>query len=187
MVQKEELSRDDNSVSVELLSPSESKCPKDGNKYEEPKYPEDGDKCEGCTRYWDAEEVKFVFQEVKGPILHETSFLDPVYALTSEPNFCTTCKPCQLEHAMQALQKPKKSWIRRCCEVDDLADFCEESGHKKYNPIWTGEDPNQIGVFVRNLKIEAVNEEEQSISIHFIVNFVWLDAELCKYVKSTDV
>ena len=39
-------------------------------------------------------------------------------------------------------------------------------------------------MFVRNLKIEAINEEKQTISLHFILNVVWLDEELCTQVKA---
>merc|ERR1712087_473181 len=49
--------------------------------------------------------------------------------------------------------------------------------------IWTGDDPNQIGVFLRILKIEAVHEKERTISVHFILNIVWLNEELSDYFR----
>jgi len=115
--------------------------------------------------------------------LKETCFLDPVEANQFCKGFCLMCKPVVSMHEVAVEVCEKKSWCRVFCELDDLPDFCEDKGHKKFNPIWTGKDPNQIGVFVRNLKIETVNEEEQSISVHFILNLVWLDWDLCEYVK----
>jgi len=62
----------------------------------------------------------------------------------------------------------------------------EKVGPRRYNPVWTGEDPSQIGVFIRNLRIEGVDEEKQCVDLHFYLNLVWLDEVLCEYVKQRD-
>jgi len=171
---------------------------------EDAKRVKNGDKCEGkgCKRYWNENLKRFLFKaicnvpeekemksdekRVEFP-LKETSFLDPIEAHAWEHGYCGVCKPDQgLNKTAYEICKTKKSCCQNFWELDDLADFCEDTGHKKFNPIWTGEDPNQIGVFVRNMKIEAVNEEEQTISVHLILNLVWLDEDLCEYVKGIE-
>jgi len=62
----------------------------------------------------------------------------------------------------------------------------EKVGPRRYNPVWTGNDPFQIGVFIRNLRIEGVDEEKQCVDLHFYLNLVWLDEVLCEYVKQRD-
>jgi len=54
---------------------------------------------------------------------------------------------------------------------------------RKYNLLWTGKDPAQIGVFVRHLRIEDLKEETMTIVIKFYLNLVWLDKELCNHFK----
>jgi len=138
----------------------------------------------GCKRWWDSTIGRFTFKKIDCKALTDSSFLDPVGRQFLNPGFCEVCKPSQTQRAWtHHANATKKNCCRRFCELNDLADFCEENGHKKYNPIWTGKDHNQIGVFVRNLKIEAVDEEEQSISIHFVLNLVWLDEDLCNLVR----
>jgi len=138
----------------------------------------------GCKRYWDNTIGRFTFKKIDCKALTDSSFLDPVEKQFLNPGFCELCEPSITKIAYtHHASTPKKTCCRRFCELNDLADFYDENGHKKFNPIWTGKDHNQIGVFLRNLKIEAVDEEEQSISIHFILNLVWLDEDLCKLVK----
>jgi len=62
----------------------------------------------------------------------------------------------------------------------------EKVGPRRYNPVWTGEDSSQIGVFIRNLRIEGIDEENQCVDLHFYLNLVWLDVVLCEYVKQRD-
>jgi len=143
-----------------------------------------GSEDKGCKRWLDNTTGLFAFQKIDCPALKKSSFLDPVKKQFTNPRFCVVCEPSQLEIAYtQHANTTNKTCCRRWFELKDLADFCDESGNKKFNPIWTGQDQDQIGVFIRNLKIEAVDEEEQSISIHFVLNLVWLDPDLCKLVK----
>lgn len=139
--------------------------------------------CKRYLRYRDNAPNQFLFEEIKCEALREASFLNPVDEQQCNPGFCIVCKPSEMQKAVKHFTAPKKGWWRKKFELDDLADYCEEGGPKKFNPIWTGKDEHQIGVFVRNLKIEAVHEEEQTISIHFILNLVWLDKALCALVK----
>jgi len=80
----------------------------------------------------------------------------------------------------------------KCCR--QLTDFftcskvkrheCyEETGTRRYNPLWTGTDPSQIGVFIRNLRIVGLDEEKKTITLQFFLNVCWLDEELCDFVK----
>jgi len=62
----------------------------------------------------------------------------------------------------------------------------EKVGPRRYNPIWTGQDPSQIGVFIRNLRIQGVDEVNQCVDLHFYLNVVWLDPVLCEYLKKRD-
>jgi len=68
------------------------------------------------------------------------------------------------------------------CEVRDMTKY-EHAGPRKYNPVWTGSDESQIGIFIRNLRILGIDEAGKVISVHFYLNVVWLDELLCEYVK----
>jgi len=73
-----------------------------------------------------------------------------------------------------------------CFSSSKTEKVIEDLGPRKYNPLWTGEDSAQIGVFIRNLKIEGVDEENQCVDVQFYLNVVWLDKVLCEYVRLRD-
>jgi len=96
-------------------------------------------------------------------------------------NICKDIGQCQKsDDLVEGKSNDKNKRFPICSKV---VKGYEDCGSRRYNPIWTGDDPNQIGVFIRNLKIEGVNEEKMTVDLHFYLNIVWLDEELCKYAR----
>jgi len=54
-------------------------------------------------------------------------------------------------------------------------------GERKHNPIWSGDDPDQIGIFIRNLTVLGINERSKTMSVRFYLNIVWLDEGFCDW------
>jgi len=72
----------------------------------------------------------------------------------------------------------KRSWW---CGTSGIMHYWP--GKRKHNPIWTGDDPNQLGIFIRNLKVLGIHEGLKTISVQFYLNIVWLDKGFCKWIK----
>jgi len=124
------------------------------------------------------------------PPLTKVSYLGSVCHNELQPQYCDVCKPSPLNAAavkVCAMEEEKRK--KGCCEKIweqngyEYLGICEQDAPRKRNPIWTGDDVDQIGIFLRNVRIEAVNEENQTISLHFIINVVWLDKELCTHFE----
>jgi len=77
----------------------------------------------------------------------------------------------------------KSNW---CCCSNRSYITPYECGPRKLNPVWTGNDNSQIGIFIRNLKFQGVDEDKMTVQIHFYLNVVWKDAAICAYAKKED-
>jgi len=152
----------------------------------------EGALCKGkeCKRVYCAANQRYQFKPINCDALTDVSYLGSLRANSMDEGFCQLCGPLELNDMAHQICKFETERRKTCCqkffELKDYEHLSEECAPKKLNPIWTGEDPDQIGVFIRNLKIEAVNEEKQTISLHFILNVVWLDEDLCAHVKTKE-
>jgi len=156
-----------------------------------------GVKCQGkeCKRY-SVDGIYFEFKPITCPALTKVSYLGRVSRNEFDRGFCEICKPSEINTISKTIvcmeedrrrrieeEKRKKTWCEAVWAQNDYPHLTEGCEPRKRNPIWTGDDPDQLGVFIRNLKIENVNEEAQTISLHFGLNVVWIDKKLCAEVK----
>jgi len=147
-----------------------------------------GVKCLGerCERYYCTGE--WSFKKGEDPALSTTSFVkSPVSSSKRNKAICSSCGDQQLKRGDWKVDSrsgkqsccPKSNWscLKYCCRP---AISYYWPGLRKFNPIWTGDDNGQIGIFVRNLVVKEVNESTQTITAQFYLNIVWLDNDFCE-------
>jgi len=143
-------------------------------------------KCEGCKR-WQKDGGDYEFEKIIDTALPRISYLGTAKPSDENPELCEVCaewKKLEGKTRVKTEQPGERSlnFFRWCRQGRDLTIY-EEGGPRKYNPLWSGKDASQIGVFIRNFRILGINESEKVISVHFYLNVVWLDRLLCESVK----
>jgi len=149
-------------------------------------------KCRGCDRYR-KDGRDYEFEEITNAAMPKISYLGTAKP-SKNPEWCEVCAALEkfertekdIESGEKILPNDTRSrfanFFRRCRTVRDMTKY-EHTGPRKYNPLWTGKDESQIGIFIRNLRILGIDETEKVISVHFYLNVVWLDELLCDHVK----
>jgi len=152
-------------------------------------------KCNGkdCLRFYQRVHNEYCFKSINNSALAPVSFKSPVAPSSADKTFCEVCLPSALRNVVSGVRVADdclrhdeakcggcwQKWFESTDECDN-----ERIRRRAYNPIWTGDDPTQIGIFIRNLRIQALNIETQTLMLSFYLGIVWLDPEFCDYVKN---
>jgi len=168
------------------------------------------DKCKSCARYWSRKDNVWQFNEIsdiKG--LANISFRGKQHS-SADPKICLNCyskkyRCCmcdvEIEKIGEAVIEPKKQsasseklgfnyYCEKCKDQrenvlpEPLCEPDEDNGTARaHNPLWTGEDNSQIGIFIRNLRIVGLDEGKKTITLQFFLNVCWLDRELWEFIR----
>jgi len=71
----------------------------------------------------------------------------------------------------------------RCWSSGKVKSWHQDTGPRDHNPLWTGKDNSQIGIFIRNLRIVGLDEEKKTITLQFFLNVCWLDKDLWEFIQ----
>jgi len=150
--------------------------------------PKEGQKCSGCRRFY--KDGNYSFKEVvhqlnsEGkPVYRANSSMKSPLRASTDPKKCVLCADEWKRQEVCCKSSSGRSFTCLCCRNNDNRETYWP-GPRNRNPIWSGDDCAQIGIFIRGFRVKGVDEQNKTISVRYFLNIVWLDTGFCEYVKS---
>jgi len=138
--------------------------------------------CGGCTRF--QENGIFSFRRINNEALADITFKGFAKRSADDERYCERCLPSREfeNRKLMWYTEEEEAWRKgwRCCRVKCDQSYLQKVTKKRYNPIWTGNDANQIGVFVRDLRVTGLDLKNSTVGLSFKLTLVWLDEALSK-------